>query len=84
MTTVLTSIARFELMPATPSLPRMAVAPAKNADPRENHSQAGSAFVLSLRVLDPRAPRARQDTHALTCFKAFRPTLDYGDRRSAV
>src|SRR5690349_24193957 len=39
MTTVRMSVATFEFMPATPSLPRMAVSPAKKAEPSANSSQ---------------------------------------------
>src|SRR5258706_16398858 len=47
MTTVLISVARLEFMPLTPSLPRMAVKPAKNADPNENNAQGGRTFISS-------------------------------------
>src|SRR5581483_1163866 len=39
ITTVRIRVARFELMPATPTLPRMAVSPAKPAEPSANSSQ---------------------------------------------
>src|SRR5664279_2031015 len=47
ITIVRISVARFELRPATPSLPRMAVSPAKNAEPSANRSQGASAFMSS-------------------------------------
>src|SRR5712664_1070520 len=44
----------------------------------------GSRMSASLSVLDARAPRARQDAHALACFEALRAALHDGDGGSAV
>src|SRR6266852_2984787 len=50
ITTVRIRVARFELISETPSLPRIAVSPAKNAEPNANHCQLIFSGILSLAV----------------------------------
>ena len=46
----LTSVARFELSPSTPTFASMAVSPAKNAEPTENNSQGWMVVIPDSRT----------------------------------
>ena len=76
MTIVRMNVARFELSPATPSLPKIAVRPAKNAERNEKSNQAGIAFTSPLST----NCSAQQAAYGLIRADAARLTFRSGSR----